>query len=396
MADSIDELRETFQSATRHGGLVINPKSPGELYHNARVYEQQGDYSKARQTYTQLFQQGVEFVDVHRSFQRFLKLQEGLAGARVVYRDLAGNHDHPVRAYARALLEEAPERESQLTSLVEEAADFAPAFHELSRCFSSEVLGNQSLADKSREKELIERFLKLHDDGQLLRYFLVQSDVASMLDDARQRLAELATLDPRVFEEPVTLSFYRQPNQWSFVVQVAEVTREIEYRLHENDDFQSTGFTASANSVTGAPNPKTIVSVPSNTPPCDIQVQYVDIRGNKRGPYLMPFDPAVEAIRDAKRKLNQLQNTWAKFGEGRYHDRLFFTRLAVYKDAIAEVRYAVDEEEPRELMTIPQLNQGNVSNLSVQVPASARFVVVQVRFHDGTKSRIVRIDRDPT
>ena len=186
IADTLEELRTSFQSAAQQGGLVLQPQTVGQLYHNARLSEQQGQPLAARGWYLRVLQSGQEFVDVHLSFQQLLKLQDGPQEARQFYQQLPGDRQHPVRVWAESLLEELPSRESRLRSLVASAPGFAPAAYELSRCVSEAYVGSQSLTDRIQEKEWLEAFFRWHDEGQLLCYFLDPAAAASMIKDARQ------------------------------------------------------------------------------------------------------------------------------------------------------------------------------------------------------------------
>jgi hypothetical protein len=394
MADTLDDLRAAFLAAARHDGLIADPRTAGEVYHNARLAAQQGNYAAARDFYVRLLGMGAEFVDVHQRFQEFLVLQEGRAGARLLYRELPGDSNHVVRRYATALLEELPIRREQLTSLRRERPDFAPATYALSRCCSRSELGEQSLTDQLTEKELLEAFLAQQREGQLLRYFLDQSDAAAMIEDAQQRLASLQSLAPELRDRPVSLAVTQRPSGWMLVFHIAEAAREIQYRLDPTGPFVSTGLADLADPRTGSRPPKTYVTLPGNTPPNTLEVRYTDIHGTMRGPFPLTFDPAGETLRGAKRELELTKSAWARFGTGVHANRLYFSHLAAYREAIAEVRYAIDQEAPSITFPLPDPADGDSVQFHIDVPPAARFAVVQVTFRDGSQSDVVRCERD--
>ena len=45
------------------GGLVANPQTPEDFYHNARIHELGGDYGNARQAYLKFFSFGLDKLD---------------------------------------------------------------------------------------------------------------------------------------------------------------------------------------------------------------------------------------------------------------------------------------------------------------------------------------------
>ena len=185
IAESLDQLQASFQAATRSGGLIDQPESAAELYHNARTYESLGRLSEARASYLAMIATGIELVDAHQRFLQLRRLQEGPAGARAVYRSLAGNRQSPQRRLAESLLEDPPARNQLLESLLELEPDFAPAVFERIRCTSRAELGDQSLVDMAFEKNTLDRFFELLDRSPFLGYFLGPSFTSAMIADSR-------------------------------------------------------------------------------------------------------------------------------------------------------------------------------------------------------------------
>jgi hypothetical protein len=254
-------------------------------------------------------------------------------------------------------------------------------------------VGTQSLTDKAQEKKWLETFFRWHDEGRFLCYFLDQTSAASMVDDAQQRLAALQTLDANTLAQPVQLTTSRNPNGWNLMFQVAEPTREIAYRLRTTDRFESTGFTHQVDPRTNQPIPQMIVAVPELAEPTQIEVRYIDVRDQLRGPYSLSFDPTRAVIQDAQRKLDLTRGSWVRWGGPGHPDRLYFTHLAAYREAIAEVRFAVDSDVPNQPFQLPDLSAGSANRLYVEVAAGTRSAVVQITFRDGTRSDIVRNER---
>jgi hypothetical protein len=175
--------------------------------------------------------------------------------------------------------------------------------------------------------------------------------------------------------------------------QVAEPTREITYRLRPTDRFQSTGFTQQVDPRTNQPIPQMMVAIPELAETARIEVQYVDVRDQLRGPYSLLLDRGRAVIHDAQRKLDLTRGSWVRWGGPGHPDRLYFTHLAAYREAIAEVRYAVDSGVPTQPFQLPDLSVGSAERLYVKVRAGARWAVVQITFRDVTRSEIVRSER---
>ena len=78
-------MQKSFSSIAQSGGIIEKPSRPEQFYHNARIYELGGDYLNARKSYNRYFSFKLDFLDPHLRYQTFLKVQEGLAGAREIY-----------------------------------------------------------------------------------------------------------------------------------------------------------------------------------------------------------------------------------------------------------------------------------------------------------------------
>ena len=394
IADTIDALRAAFEAIPSQSTPVEAPKSPGDFYHNARVYEQKGNYHEARQNYLELFRFELQVVDPHHRFQQFLKLQEGLHGALEVYQGLPGDSASTIRRYAVALLQVPDVRREQLRQLVDEEPHFAPAVYQLSREYSLARLGQQSLADMKTERHLLEQFLALHQAGHVLRHFLDQSDAAKMIDDAEQRLAALESKNEAALGNPVRFTFRYNEPRWHVTFQIAEPATEVFFREGPDQEFKSTGSMGVVHATTGKPMPNLWTTLASRES-CVLELKYTDTNGEIQGPFRYDFDPAGERFRSARQMLDTLpEQNWVSFGVGRNRDHLYFTPLYPWRAAIKEVRFGIDQDEPAQIRLLPEnLSGQNATQLAMKVPKDTKFVVVQLVYHDGTTSEVVRVQR---
>lgn len=386
-------IAREFAALAGRGELVPDPKEPHEFYANARFYEQRGDFLNARRAYLRYIQFGRPQVDPHYRFQSFLRVQEGRAGAREVYQELLGNRaNDEALVYATALLQEPEERKARLERILAARPDFAPAFYELARNFSQATLGTQTLSDRAREKELLERFVSLADRGRFLGWFLDQQVAAEQLEDARRRLA---SLNATAVALPVSLRTMSHSGGWTLVLLVQEPVQELLVTL-PGEAERSTGFTGVPDPRTGRPAPRTTLELPVTAPAMTLQLRYRDAAGALRGPFPLAFDPAAEALKGAKDILEATANSWLSF---RTHDGvrlLYFTHLAGLACVLAEARYALDAEVPRERLALPPCNPNAPGRMPdgflpyLTVPPATRFATVQLRFRDGTETVVRR------
>lgn len=369
------------------------PASPGDFYYNARVYGEKGDYRAARQAFLRYFQTELDVIDPHLHFIEFLKLQEGLAGARDVYSGLPGDKTLVTRRFATALLQEPQLRKQQLARLTEDVPEFAPAFYELSRASSTSPLGHSSLEELRHEHSCLARFLELHDDGQLVRYYLDQSGAVQNIQDAKHRLAALQS-DLQALDNPVRFSFLLLGNEWRVDAGIAEACREILYRVGEAGEFQSTGTFqfGQIDPRTGHKPPNSYFVISDSSESSTIAVKYIDVNGVEQGPYTHDFHPVTQRREFAIAMLKQNPNGWLRL----HADGTLYFDLLFQWAGIAEFHYGIDEEVPSLTRPIPSadINDANATMFSgTNVSPSTQFVSIQVKFTDGTVSEVVKIKR---
>ena len=414
IVQSIENIQDGFQSLAQAGGIIPDPKLPQEVYHNARLYEQRGDYANARKSYVRFFDFELELVDPHLRFQSFLKLQEGLEGAREIYRTLQARNANDATSFAALLLESPEARAEQLEQFAEEHADFAPVYYALSQEYSRSRLGTQDVGDMADEKMYLERFLELKDQGQFVKYMLDKQLADEQLQDAEERLQRLGQINQDTLENPVSLSGMMSNSGWMVTIQVTGNPKEILYRTDASQDFKSTGHMQAKNQVTGNPIPNMSVNLETMAGPTTFEVKYVDANDKERGPFEILFEPESELVSSQKRILVMLPQSWATFRDYDGKTLVYFTHLLSYRSAIKQVWYGIDKETPDTLYKIAivtdtgvlehhkDFDQGDRKNPGAiqdgempcfTVPDKTQFITIQLKYLDGTESEIVRIKR---
>ncbi|MGE0191091.1 MAG: STY4199 family HEPN domain-containing protein [Planctomycetota bacterium] len=399
VARSIDDLKEGFAALLKEGGTIVDADRPEAWYHNARVYEQRGDTSKAMEAYRRYFattQHG--FVDPHLRYQAVLKLQSGVAGAREQYHAMKEASPDLMTDFAWRLLLPAEARTEQLRAFAAAHADFAPAWYEISRDVSLARLGKQSLEDKRQEKEALERFLALAEEGAFLGLYLDQQVAAAQLEDARERLASARAVADDVLENPVTLNAMQSNAGWGLTFLIAEEAREILWRRKDQGEFKSTGHQPGTRSASGFPMP--VMYVPLSDPsPGVIEVRYVDAKGRERGPYELTFDPDAQRIAQGKSVLEMTANAWLAFRDWDGKLLVYFTHLVSSRGAIRHVRWSIDSEKLDRSYELPPFYPANPYAIPsdhmpyVTVPEGTRYVAVQLTYADGTTSDVKTFKR---
>ncbi|MEE1656003.1 adenylate/guanylate cyclase domain-containing protein [Microvirga sp. CF3062] len=193
-----------FSGLVQRGGQVDDPHSAPGLYHNALLFEAKGESIGAHRAYYTLARMGLEFVDPHLRYAALVRAHEGRFIARQVYGEL--NEDMPTRATAlvHILQFDGAERKARLNALIEKHPDYAPAYFFLAEEHSEDRVGSlQTAQDRRVEQAALAEFLKAHDEGRLMPFFLDQSVAADWVDRAYSRHARLTLSGESVSALPV-------------------------------------------------------------------------------------------------------------------------------------------------------------------------------------------------
>lgn len=173
---SIDnKMDDMIDKVGKQGGIIVDPQTPEENYPNARVYEINGDYGNARRSYLQYFKSEGHKLDPHLRFQAFLKIEEGLEGAKEIYEDMFSNSKEVIDRYAIILLMNKYEKIAALESFTKEYPDFAPAWYELGIMYFKNMMQY-----KDRSKSVFEKSIEFYNSGKMSKYYIDKSELVEV------------------------------------------------------------------------------------------------------------------------------------------------------------------------------------------------------------------------
>ena len=191
VVSSINKIQKNFSELNQSGGIINNPSTPEQFYHNARIYELNGDYGNARRSYNKYLSFKLDFLDPHLRYQTFLKIQEGKAGAREIYNAIYENDARPIVEFSRILLYESPRRTEMLKAFVKKNPEFGPALFELSKEYSLERKGEQTRSDKKSELNYLKKFLESLNSGFFIKYFVDKEFASNIISESEKKLLSL-------------------------------------------------------------------------------------------------------------------------------------------------------------------------------------------------------------
>jgi class 3 adenylate cyclase len=388
---------EAFAKLAQSGGVVREPKTAPELYHNARSYEARGESAAARRDYLALVRLKAEFLDPHLRFAALLRAQDGRAGAREVYGEI-GAAGGRVAALAHALQFDGPERLLRLTDFAEANPDYAPVFLLLADEFGEDRRNSPTLDDKRKELAYLEKFLAAEREGKLAPFFLDQSVLSSWAERASRREA---ALKPQLAPERVKVhaSFMRHGSGWSVTAQAPEAATEILYRIGEAGEFRSAGHLQMVDQRTGKPMANPSFDLPAGQVATRIALRYRDVNGQLSEPTETLFEPMPALLRGQREMLERTKTSWIQFGKDSNANLLYYTHLVTFRCAIKEAKLGFDGGEPIRVLPMPPCDPSNPfatpANMLpyIRVGPMNKSAQLIVTFYDGDRSEELTFER---
>ena len=427
---SLDSIQQGFETLSQSGGVIQNPERPEQFYHNARVYEDRGDYLNARKSYNEFFKFQLEVLDPYLRYSTFLKVQEGRRGAIEVFNALLGQFPTKSGELAKILLEENPDKTRLLRSFAEKNQEYIPAFYYLAEQYSERSVGEQTLEDKGFEREA----LSLVVPESLPKFYIDKALVSEIAQDASSRLKASSNLKTLIIENPVSLTGNLSNQGWMLNIQIAEAARTISYAFDSEGPYIDNGHLDYIDQRIGDKMPNPMITLPNDATKQSIFVKYKNINEKLMGPYEVVFDPRpmliktqIQTAKTIRLKLDAgtkrlgyraelppelvseieaagyKRETPESLRSGNYDNSAYFIRtlrlnqLFSYRCGIKQIRFGSTPESLTKIFNLPECNFTD----PYRHPSDAKdwalidkdldLVFAVIDFQDGSQSDVQQI-----
>jgi hypothetical protein len=295
--ENVSDINRGIETLGDLGGLVANPETPEDFYHNARIHELGGDYGNARQAYLKYFSFGLDKLDPYLTFADMLKIQEGFRGAKSTFEALAQRHNNLSSKLALALLMDGDAKRSKLIALSEAQPDYGPVYYYVAEQFSEKTLGAQGSEDKKQEFIALSRFLNLDESGKVMRYYVDQSSYREVLQNAKEKHKALSMINFDELKSPIRAevfinSFSTFPYSPIIRFSTLEKVKKIMYRWDDNMDYLNTGL-GKMNEMGWREAKKEVNFTWKEMPwrSFKISIRFIDALDREQGPFTIEVDP---------------------------------------------------------------------------------------------------------
>ena len=312
--DKITNINYTSKDSL--GGIIEQPKSPADFYHNARFYAISGDIKQSKKSYQKYLETDQNFVDTHFFYQELLKNIDGIEEAKNIYQGYLQQHPSSTLyqfLYARLL--EREERVQKCIVLLKTDSNYMPVMYQLAVDYSRENVSDATTSDKAQRRKYLERFNVLNKNNAYFKYFLDKQEAITAVEYMDTRLNESKNNDEYFLANPAKVFLYTQgefDNTLSFIM--TEQCYEIFYKRDNDTGFKSTGFMDFVNPVTKTKFANISVAFQDLTVgKHSIAVKYINQHHEMVGPYISNFEVLSKTSYALKTFKNDiLTTTWPK------------------------------------------------------------------------------------
>jgi hypothetical protein len=394
---AIGEIADAFKRIDKNGGVIENASTPAEHYHNAIVYRERGDAANARKEYMAFAEADVDAIDAHDRFAQLLRTQDGVAGAREAYAGLAGRLKAPAIKLVYAMQFIDAERTRRIEEFMATSPDYGPGYYILAQEFSEARTGGQSVADKQKEFDNLNRFLAADAAGTLVRHFIDQQVLGEWLDAARQRVKVLEPQLSATRSQP-TMTQSRNNAGWSVTFLLPEAATQIFYRLGETGEFIDTGNNGMIDQRTGKPMPNMWISLPIDQQSTTIYLKYINMNGQEMGPFALQFTAGTSALGEEHKRM--LEMTWTSWiviqgNPGNPSQQLiYYTGVVSWRCGVGKLMYSFNGDALDQELKLPPCDEKDPMAIPsdfvpyMKSPPGLQTMSVQITYKDGTKSAI--------
>jgi len=387
----------------KQGGIISNPSTLKEYYSNARNYELQGDFINSRKSYLKYFTYKKDYIDPHLNFFKLLKIQEGRSGARETYADLKEMYPSIAVEVIYALSLGKNKKIKYLEKLATQNPTYSPIIYFLSKEYSMDKLGEQTLSEKKLEKKYLEKFIGMVNDGAYLKYYLDKNSATGHVEDAQIRLTSIlaASKDSSLLDDPVDIGIYfsdrhlpaLKPKFMHISFYISEKVTDISYSLKKDGEFETISNVSNSNPENGSIK----ISTPSNTKEIfNIFVKYKDIKNQEHGPYDLSFIPYEKYRYMGKLRLIKYTDKWMNiFDNPQQPVEMSVSNLRMFQESIRKISYGINKKIPDIEINIPEcIDIRSCKYFShktslVKLDSCPKYISAQLEFYDNNNSEIV-------
>jgi hypothetical protein len=329
---------EKIDQIDANAGIISNPKSYNDFYHNAKVHEMGGNMLEARKAYEKYFETNLFYYDPFVSYNNVIKALEGPSTAQEILAKLRDQYtDNPAAALIYAVNKSSREdKEFLLAQLAQKYADYGPIFYAQLEFYSYKESGTPTLAEQTKAQEALAKLAELEKEQNFSKFFIDKQMLAEKEEFIKSQSSMANSYYGSITKNPIDFKYEYVNGSVSLTFVPMELVKKIFYRINGEGEFKDTGSMGinMPGSNQSLPNYSTIEVLPLGKHV--IEVKYIDNK-DQESP-IAKFDLDITPLR--------LNFMGYKIVNPRTNKAGAYVYYSFYRpeDAYATVKYSFDAE----------------------------------------------------
>lgn len=328
--DKIDQIKGG------DAGLIGNPVTPNDFYHNARIHEINGNLIEAKKAYEAYFKSDLEYIDPYVSYSMILKNLEGPSTAREMMSTMRETKaESPSANLAYIMTKESREDRVQLLeNLAQKHPDYGPIYYYIAAQYSSNEVGMPTNEERRKERDALQKMFDLEKDQKFSKFYVDKKLSDEQLSWADSEMKMLGGMIGNMIDQAIQFRVEVYNKSATVTFTPSEVPTKIYYRFNKQGDFKDTGTMGVSMPGMTEPLPNYYVMEALAMGEHVVEAKYVDTKGKESPVYEYKFSiDALKIMNTPYRTINQ------DTGKPQY---MFF--WSVYDDKPYRFFYSVDNQ----------------------------------------------------
>ncbi|MCC6643898.1 hypothetical protein IT411_04055 [Candidatus Peregrinibacteria bacterium] len=283
--DKIDQI-------DANAGIINNPQSYNDYYHNARVQELSGNLLEARKAYEKYFETNLGYYDPYLSYAQIIKAIEGPSSVGEFLGKLRDKYsDNPAAALIYAVNKSAREdKEFLLNELTKKFPDYGPIYFAQLELYSYKESGVPTLAEQAKAQEALGKLQDLEKKQQFSQFFIDKKLLAEKEEFIKSQASMADSYYGSMTKNPIDFKIEYVNGSVSMSFVPMEMVKKIFYRVDGEGEFKDTGSMGIAmpGSTESLPNYNAIE--PLEVGKHVVEVKYVDVKDKESPVYKFDFE----------------------------------------------------------------------------------------------------------
>lgn len=267
-----------IDSIDKNAGVIGNPQSYNDFYHNARVHELTGNLLEARKAYEKYFETNLSYYDPLIAYANIIKALEGPSSVGDFLGKLRDKYsDNPAVALAYAVNKaDKADQEFLLEKLAAQYPDYGPIYFAQMELYSYKNAGMPTLAEQKKGQEALAKLESLEKRQNFSKYFIDKQLLAEKEEFIKSQSVMANTAYGQMNKNPIDFKFEYVNGSISLSFIPLEMVKKIFYRIDGLGDFKDTGSMGISmpGSTESLPNYQTIE--PLKIGKHSVEVKYLD------------------------------------------------------------------------------------------------------------------------